>query len=325
MDSVRQRTSEFRRRSTLGMAATGLVLLAPFAVNNFLQGRPVLGVGAVAILLVMAILALSAVRGRYHAGVTFFSLTPPILIYLALVFEVQGIIGAIWSYPASLAFYCALEERPARVANAALLAVALPFAWWNLDHGIAMRVGAALTAVAVLGAVFVRVIMVQQQALEALAATDPLTGLANRLLLDDALTMAVARSRRTESPMSLVMLDIDRFKDINDTHGHDAGDAVLRDLAELLRKRQRQTDRVFRIGGEEFLLLLENTGAEDARGVAEELRASVAGHSFGAGLRITASFGVAELQADDDASAWMKRVDDMQYQAKTAGRNLVRA
>ena len=125
--------------------------------------------------------------------------------------------------------------------------------------------------------------------------------------------------------MSLVALDIDHFKAVNDTHGHDAGDAVLRELAGLLRMRLRQSDRAFRLGGEEFLLLLDGTDAQDACGVAEELRTSLAGRTLASGLNVTASFGVAGLRPDDKGDAWMRRADEMLYRAKAEGRNRVRA
>jgi diguanylate cyclase (GGDEF)-like protein len=155
--------------------------------------------------------------------------------------------------------------------------------------------------------------------------TDPLTGLANRALLPETLERAIARGQRTGAYMSLVALDIDHFKVINDTRGHDAGDAVLREVAGVLHERLRKADRAFRIGGEEFLVLLDGADAEDARAVAEELRTSLASRKLESGLEVTASFGVAAWHAGETVDAWMKRADQMLYCAKAEGRNLVRA
>jgi diguanylate cyclase (GGDEF)-like protein len=325
MDTTRYSSSDFRRRATLGVAITVLLLLTPFAINNFVQGRAVLGAGSLAIVIVMSILAIGCVRGFYNPLLTFAGLAPTILVVLALDFQRQGIIAALWCFPAALVFYCVLEERYAWLANAALVTMALPMAWWVFEPPIALRVAATLVTVSVIAAVFVRVITLQRQALEALAVTDPLTGLANRALLPETLERAIARGQRTGAYMSLVALDIDHFKVINDTRGHDAGDAVLREVAGVLHERLRKADRAFRIGGEEFLVLLDGADAEDARAVAEELRTSLASRKLESGLEVTASFGVAAWHAGETVDAWMKRADQMLYCAKAEGRNLVRA
>ena len=123
--------------------------------------------------------------------------------------------------------------------------------------------------------------------------------------------------------MSLLVLDFDHFKHVNDTLGHGAGDKVLAGAAALLLKRMRRVDKLFRIGGEEFVALLYGTPQESARAVAEQLRAAIAAATFVDGLRITASIGVAQREPGDDWSAWFKRGDDRLYKAKESGRDRV--
>ncbi len=162
--------------------------------------------------------------------------------------------------------------------------------------------------------------------LERLAVTDELTGLHNRRFFFERLDAEIDRAHRYGRLPSLVLVDLDHFKRINDTFGHTTGDAVLRETARVLRENVRETDDIARYGGEEFVLLLMETGLADASAVAEKLRAAVATHEFAAGgaaLRVTISLGVAELGPGDDAAALVARADVALYDAKHGGRDRV--
>lgn len=315
--------ADFRGKTTLGVGVVGVILLTPFAINNFVQGRPLLGSGALAIVALLAFNAWSISRGRYYPSITLVGLVPVIVLFLVFALRKQGMVGALWCYPAVISFYFMLPERRAWLANAILLGIALPEVWSVIDHPLATRVAATLVAVSAFSAIFIRVITAQQRRLEAQAITDPLTGLFNRMLLHDTLEQAIEQNKRTGAPMTLVTLDLDHFKEINDTLGHDAGDAVLHGVGQLLRRRLRRVDHLFRIGGEEFLALLYATDADNARNVAESLRAAIAAHPFLTGRSVTASLGVAALHPGDDWRAWMKRSDDKLYVAKSGGRDRV--
>jgi diguanylate cyclase len=319
------RAFDFRRTSNLYVAVAALVLLTPFSINNFFQGRPFLGMGSLAIVAILAFNAWSITRGRFYPSFTLFGLVPAVIFFLVFALRKQGIVGALWCYPAVLSFYFMLPERKAWLANAALLAVALPEAWIVLELPLATRVAATLVAVSAFSAIFVRVIAGQQRRLEAQALTDPLTGLANRTLLRATLEQAIQQNHRTGAPMTLVALDLDHFKSINDTLGHDAGDAVLRGVGDLLHRRIRRADKVFRLGGEEFLALLYGTDAENGERVAEELREAIGSLPLVPGRSVTVSIGVAALRRGEDWAAWMKRSDDNLYRAKSAGRDRVAA
>jgi two-component system cell cycle response regulator len=161
-----------------------------------------------------------------------------------------------------------------------------------------------------------------------LAVTDSLTGLYNRRYLDAHLSSAVARAAAIEKPVCVLIFDIDHFKDINDTFGHDAGDDVLMDFAERLKQGVRGIDLVARYGGEEFMLVMPETDAEFARGVAERLRKDVEQTPFkarsGSRIPVTVSIGIAEWRgASDTAEALIRRADKALYSAKTMGRNRV--
>ena len=315
--------SDFLRKSTMGVAVTGLLFLTPFAINNFFQGRPVLGAGSLAIVIMLIANAWNTSRGRYHPSFTLITIIPVVLIFLVIALRKQGIIGALWCYPAVISCYFMLPEKMARLSNLVILCVALPIAWLVLDHPLAARVAATLLAVSTFSAIFVRVITSQQALLQAQAVTDTLTGLSNRVLLGPSLEQAIEQNRRTKADMSIVSLDLDHFKTINDTLGHDAGDSVLRSVGELLGKRIRRSDRAFRLGGEEFLVLLYNTDLENSRQFAEELRKAIELLPLLPGQPVTASLGVATLQPGEGWDDWMKRSDENLYRAKAAGRNCV--
>ena len=158
-----------------------------------------------------------------------------------------------------------------------------------------------------------------------LSLTDALTGVGNRRMLDEVLAREVERSRRHGDPLSLTILDIDHFKRVNDTWGHDAGDRVLKETGAVLQQAMRLSDIATRMGGEEFVLLLPNTGLDEALVCAERLRCAMAAHDFGLSAAVTASFGVATLSADEAGPALLARADSGLYQAKGQGRNRVMA
>lgn len=156
--------------------------------------------------------------------------------------------------------------------------------------------------------------------------TDGLTNLANRKQLDTLLGDEIPRARRHGRDLALLMLDIDHFKNINDTYGHLTGDSVLRSLAALLQKRLRPNDKLGRYGGEEFCALLPETNLQSAAKIAEELRALIAAHAFVAEeseLRVTISIGAATLAAGMQPDDLYKSADEQLYRAKRSGRNKV--
>jgi diguanylate cyclase (GGDEF)-like protein len=165
--------------------------------------------------------------------------------------------------------------------------------------------------------------------LQALSTTDPLTGIPNRRALDDRLENEIERSKRYGAPLAVVMIDLDRFKRLNDRHGHAAGDAMLREVARLLDAEKRRGDTIARYGGEEFVALLPHADASAAQAWAERARARLATTAIEMGgtlLRTTASFGVAASERHGPAatsSALLEAADQALYQAKERGRNRV--
>ncbi len=166
-------------------------------------------------------------------------------------------------------------------------------------------------------------LMEKNKELESLSTTDQLTGMSNRLRLEVALEQEWARCERTQGCFSLILLDIDKFKSVNDMHGHQVGDAVLVELAKVLNDNIRKTDVVGRWGGEEFLIVCIDTTAEAAAAIAEKIRSTMAAHDIAIAGPKTGSFGVSSYCPGDNIKSMMRRADAALYRAKEAGRNRV--
>ena len=180
---------------------------------------------------------------------------------------------------------------------------------------------ALATAVAILSTALMRSDMTHRSE----AVIDPLTGMLNRNSLKDRTFELAHQSRRTGQPVGLIVGDLDHFKQINDGHGHATGDAVLQDVAYLLRKQLRAFDLAYRIGGEEFLVLLPGASLEQSAAMAERLRRGVEADTVGGGLRVTMSFGVSASARDCafDYQSVCEQADAALYEAMRRGRNRV--
>jgi diguanylate cyclase (GGDEF)-like protein len=160
--------------------------------------------------------------------------------------------------------------------------------------------------------------------LSAEARTDPLTGLANRRAFTEDMSRRIEQWRRHKVPLSLIMVEVDHFKSINDRYTHAGGDTALRHMGDLLRGALREMDIPVRYGGEEFAIILPGTRMQEALNVAERLRATIASRGFvyeGQTIPITASLGLATAAAEDTLASIVERADTALYAAKQAGRN----
>jgi diguanylate cyclase (GGDEF)-like protein/hemerythrin-like metal-binding protein len=165
-----------------------------------------------------------------------------------------------------------------------------------------------------------------QQAMEVLewaAGTDRLTGAWNRRRFEEAATAEMALVRRRKGPVSLMIFDLDFFKNVNDTFGHTVGDAVLVDVAHIAREQLRASDALARWGGEEFIVLSPATRMDGAVNLADKIREAIAAWDFPSIRQLTVSIGVAEYCFGEDLTTWIQRADEALYEAKLTGRNRV--
>lgn len=162
-----------------------------------------------------------------------------------------------------------------------------------------------------------------QQKLELLSITDPLTKVFNRLKMDAVFSREIKSSQRYHSPLSIIMLDVDHFKGINDQFGHPVGDKVLERIAQLVKLHLRSNDFLGRWGGEEFLAICPSTNLEEVKIVAEKLRKTLEINDFSPVIKVTASFGVAEWKDGESQESLISRADTALYRSKDNGRNRV--
>jgi len=159
-----------------------------------------------------------------------------------------------------------------------------------------------------------------------MAITDPLTKTNNRTSFNESLQREVKLSHRNARHLSIIFFDIDHFKAINDTYGHECGDIALASAANCIKEAVRGSDMVFRYGGEEFVILLSDTNIDGAIAMAERIRCNIENHTIAYGmniLKLTASLGVSSLKGNDTDDSLIKRADDAMYAAKENGRNQV--
>jgi diguanylate cyclase (GGDEF)-like protein len=192
--------------------------------------------------------------------------------------------------------------------------------WTALVIGLAAGFVTSSVAAAALVRLLDRIGELQRQ-LEGAVRTDELTGLPNRRFLFEMLAREIERARRRDAKLTVVFVDIDQFKRVNDRHGHQVGDAVLREAAATIKAGLRTYDTVSRYGGDEFVLVLPDTGAWEGHAVAERIRESVAASVFAGKVRITISLGAADLGKGMDADRLLKAADTAVYRAKRAGRD----
>jgi len=168
-----------------------------------------------------------------------------------------------------------------------------------------------------------KVALKSNQELQNISSRDALTGLYNRRFFDDVFSQELKSAQRYHKALSLLLVDLDHFKNINDEYGHPVGDEVLKHLAEILINNVREVDSVARWGGEEFIILLPQTSIHGAASVAETILKKVSSRQFDHDINLTTSIGVTEMSIDDNTDCLLKRVDDALYRAKHDGRNRI--
>jgi len=298
-------------------------VIAGFAVFRLLTGHLVAaGLNALISGLVLGAVAYVITTGRNQpAGVAFV-----LVITLGAFFStlLVGTTGLSWSFLAFWINFVLTDRRIALAANLMMLLL-ISFVTSAFDSTLALATylitGLMIT---VFGFIFAARLNSQQTQLERMASRDPLTNAGNRRSLQQDLLAAVADFQSTQSPYVLMMLDLDHFKVLNDRYGHEAGDKALRDFGALIPSRIRRDDGFYRFGGEEFVILFRDLGAERVKTVTQAVHAKTSDVVDSPGGKISFSAGVAVLQAGQDMDAWLAAADQALYRAKAEGRNCVR-
>ena len=322
-DGVKDYLQPYRARIFYHLSIAGGVLLLPLGLLNIYQYNFPAGICIFLILAIVSIDAWRMGKGK-HPPIPPWTITLPLLIGISFGIERFGFIASLWIYPVMLLFFFILPRIPANCINLAMALTITALAWHNdLSFNILIR----FLSSALLTIIFVNLILnVMDRLYEKLhtaALVDDLTGAYNRRHMHTSLLAAQALAKRYDSNASVLLLDVDHFKSVNDKFGHSTGDEVLRKMVGVLRRSLRTVDTIFRIGGEEFLILLPETGQEQAIQVAEKLRGIIAAKPLADDLTVTISIGVGEMLRDENIDALLNRCDIALYQAKNEGRNRV--
>ena len=307
------------------MGLFGVIGITPYAVYRLFTGNYLVGIAD-------TVIVLSTLCALYYAWATRDTVKPG--IYLASVFSFGatlisinlGVNGLFWIYPLILFNFFMVTPGKALLATLLVLvsllshALLVPGSVFESHYQMVSFLVTGMMA-SVLSFIFAYRTGIQRDQLQVMASQDPLTGARNRRAMNDELKIAMASHRRYRHNYGMLLMDLDHFKQINDHCGHHAGDQVLIAFVEIMQRTSRSEDRLFRFGGEEFLLLLPNTdliGLHSAaqnliKRVAEELRSPIG--------PVTVSIGGAVLQSGEHWESWLQRADASLYQAKRAGRN----
>lgn len=315
--------TDFRPQAAIYVVGAFLLMLTPLVVYHWFQGSRYVALGLVGVMGILGINVRRCIAQRKLEACNMYLFSPFICAVLAGGIVVQGQEAAMWAFPVLMAFYCTLSVRQAMLANVLLIVSVSGASIYALPIEIYLRVIAALITSTIFAGIMVRAMDQQHRLLCSQMVTDHLTGVFNRVLLETTLESALATYRSAKKPMTLLSLDVDHFKMINDTFGHLNGDKVLKELGALLNEKTRKADFVFRLGGEEFLILLHGSTVGNGQQVAESLRKSIADMDVLANQSITVSIGVAELATNESTQQWLSRADQHLYRAKELGRNRV--
>ncbi len=300
------------RRTVLFIAAALVVFVVAVGITLTMKHTRTAGARRSAFFAVGMLITPALVYGIYLDG----GLTSP----LTLVFVPPTALAAAAFPPRDAVWHLG----PIAAAYITLLIVAPTPPWWVLAMGVGLFLAIAVPVMIVRSAMLKYALAQERrvETLEIVSSVDGLTECLNHRAFHDALQMELDAAHRGSATFSLVLIDIDRFKDVNDTHGHVTGDRVLTDIGGLLRAAARATDAVGRIGGEEFALLLRRTALPQAIEVAERLRADIA-RAKPAGIHVTISSGVAEYWPRATVPQLRRHADRLLYHAKADGRDTV--
>lgn len=302
------------------LSAAGGIGVLPFAIKRFIQQEWTAAIIDTVIVTGFVALGTYVYRTRRVRAA---SIAIALLCMGGVISTVyfNGPVQIYWIFPALVAVFYLVRPREAILGAVITVAALLPAIW---PESGSHETGTILTTILVTCAfafAFSLVTSRQREQLLVLATKDPLTGAGNRRALDAKLSDVVNIYRRSGTKVSLVLIDLDHFKLVNDVHGHAVGDQILKRVTEIINLRIRVTDSLYRIGGEEFVVVLEGADLDRAAHLAEQLRTLVDANELVPDHAVTISLGVAELKNGENGNDCLHRADEALYRAKDAGRN----
>ena len=304
----------------LVLGAAGAIGVLPFAVMRLMSGDYLLAF--LDALIVAGLGYLTWFLHRTHR-VRLVSIALTLIAVTGAVATVylRGAGQIFWLYAVLVGSFYLLGRREALITTLVSTALVIPPLAQDVSPFTLATILCTIAVTCLLSFAFATVTRRQRDALMQLARKDPLTGAGNRLALEERMREIITAGTRSTDTASLLMLDLDHFKRVNDDFGHAAGDQILVRICEIINLRIRVTDSIYRVGGEEFVVVVAGQNLNHASRLAEQLRTIVEANELGPGNAVTISLGVAEYQRGESATSWLRRADDALYMAKDAGRN----
>jgi len=296
------------------------LMLVPFTVYRFAQGQWAVGVMDSLILLFIVVPLIYAHRTGRTQGAAILQVVA-ISAGAVVAAYLLGRNGLLWAYPQLLANFFLVDRRLALGVNLVVIASIAAISARYQEGSALIAFAATATLVSLYAFIFAYRSDLQRKQLETLASYDALTGAGNRRLLERELEAEVRQFERWPRPVSLAVLDLDHFKQVNDRFGHEAGDRVLAEFAQIVGGSLRRLDRLYRLGGEEFVLLLPVTPPAGLPTVLEKLQECLHEQLRGPDSVVTVSMGAASLHVGESWAQWLARADAALYRAKHAGRD----
>ncbi|MEM1264098.1 MAG: GGDEF domain-containing protein [Pseudomonadota bacterium] len=310
------------------LASAGIIFISPLVVVRALDGDYV--IAAIDAILVSGEITIAWAiyqRGAVRAG----SVALAIFCALALigVIYAKGIDVIFWAYPVIVAAFFLMKPKEAAALTVLMVLAIAPVLVTSLSVVSGIAIGSSFFVTIVVAGAFAALTLEQRRLLEQMTMIDPLTGAGNRRALNEALTVLSKTTPSSEESISMVMLDIDYFKRINDEYGHAVGDRVLVAVSDCIARHIRSDDTLYRVGGEEFVIVARSAGLDSACRLGESLRKRIAALSVQpddrslAPFSVTVSLGVAERLRKEPNDVWYQRADEALYEAKRNGRNQI--
>lgn len=317
---MQQRSVE--EKVILWVCALSVFFLLPFAVMRFSLGEFWFSlIDTIGLLLIVALFFyVFASRNAQVSGIILSILA---LTGMTINIYAKGTSEVLFMYPTIVACYFLARPNVALSMSIVTLIALLPLMLNELEDMTFVKVYLSMAACSLFTFGFATQRNQQRDRLLFYSSKDSLTGAENRRSMDERLAEAIQAFERTDIPMSLIILDLDRFKQINDTAGHSVGDDLLIRVTQVLSSRIRVTDHLFRYGGDEFVVLANSSDLTTASQLAEDLRALVDADEAVSGWQMSISLGVAEYIRGETLEAWLKRADEALFESKRQGRNRV--
>ena len=305
------------------LCGSGVVFLfvLPFSIFRLTSGDTLIGIIDLMVSLTSVFIFLQIwwlkTTNRLNTLIVIFT-----MFSILSVIYLKGSEVIYWTYPAIVVTYFLLKSHIALVFNSFFVIAVVGIA--SLFQGFPpIGVYPSILLVAIVGFIYSLRSERQNYSLKQLASVDVLTRVKNRRSFDEKIEEILAENQRDPKSICLLILDLDLFKEVNDSHGHKQGDKVLIDFAQTVKTALRSTDYVYRFGGEEFVIIANNSSLQSTGIFAEAIRQRVQNKKSLAKFSVTVSIGISEIKSNDDADSWFRRADLALYKSKSDGRNKV--